>query len=196
MQSTVRGCARCGQALPVGGRGRVPTYCSGRCRVAAHRARTALPAEMTKRETWVRRTERKVPVTTAHRPASVTDPSTWTTYAKARASRVGAGLGFVLDGSGIVCIDLDHCIDGGEVASWAREILDRLPATYIELSPSGTGLHIFGRGHVATGRRIRRGDGSAIEIYGERRYIAVTGDRYGSAPAKLSDLSEVIADLI
>lgn len=164
--------------------------------MAAHRARRALPAEMTRRATWVRRTARKVPVTTTRRPASVSDRATWTTYAKARRSNAGVGLGFVLDGSGIVCIDLDHCLEGGELAPWAREILDRLPATYVEVSPSGTGLHVFGRGHVPCGRRVRRGDGTAVEVYGDGRYIAVTGVRYGASPAKLADLSEAVAGLI
>ena len=35
------------------GKGRPRTYCSTRCRVAAHRA-SALPAEMTSRDRWVR----------------------------------------------------------------------------------------------------------------------------------------------
>ncbi|MFB9248536.1 bifunctional DNA primase/polymerase [Sphaerisporangium melleum] len=151
---------------------------------------------MTRRETWVRRTARKVPVTTGHRVASATDRSTWTTYRSACRSSAGVGLGFVLDGSGVVCIDLDHCLTGGVVAPWAQEILDRLPRTFIEVSASGHGLHIFGRGHIATGRRIRRGDGAAIEVYGDRRYIAITGMRYKSAPPVLADLSEVLADLI
>jgi primase-polymerase (primpol)-like protein len=150
---------------------------------------------MTAKPNWVRRSARKVPITTRWNAASVTDPSTWTTHQKACRSTAGVGVGFVLDGSGIVCIDLDHCIADSVIAPWAQDILDRLPRTFIEVSPSGTGLHIFGRGHVSTGRRIRREDGAAIEIYGDRRFIAMTGVRYESAPAVLADLSGVIADL-
>lgn len=168
--------------------------CSPRCRKRASRGRRALSSEMTSRRRWVRREADKRPVTTTGEPASSTDPATWSDYAAARDSRVGAGIGYVLaEGDGIVCIDLDHCIDDGQLAGWAREILDRCPPTMVEASPSGTGLHIWGRGHVPHGRRIRR-DGAAVEIYGQGRYIAL-GRRYADSPAELADLSEVIHSL-
>jgi primase-polymerase (primpol)-like protein len=101
------------------------------------------------------------------------------------------GPGFVLDGTGVVCIDLDHCLRKGRPVRWAREILDRCPATYVEVSPSGTGLHIWGLGTLARGRKYRRG----VEAYGTGRYIAVTAARFGDAPLSLADLSEVLASL-
>lgn len=196
MQSSGRGCARCGERLPVGGRGRIPTYCSTRCRVAAHRARNAAPKALRDRARWVRRSAKKVPLQTSYRVASSTDPATWTTYARAKRSKAGVGLGFVLNGDGIVCVDLDHCVEDGKVASWAREILDRMPSTYVEVSPSGTGLHVFGLGDVPVGRKVRRPDGARIEVYGTGRFIAVTGSRFEGAPSRLADLSEVLANLI
>ncbi|MER7833492.1 DNA primase [Streptomyces sp. NPDC095602] len=196
MASTV--CERdgCEAALPVAGRGRVPRFCSTRCRVAAHRARRAaaeaLPRELTARRRWVRRDDRKAPRTTSGGFASVTDGATWTTYRAARAATVGAGLGYILaQGDGIVCVDLDHCLDDGELTPWARAFLDRCPPTWIEVSASGTGLHVWGRGAVERGRRIRR-DGVAIEVYGHGRYIAVTGRRFGQAPDTLADLTAVL----
>lgn len=201
MPTTERpGCRHCGDGLPVGGRGPVPRFCSTRCRVAAHRARQAreaLPVEMTRLRRWVRR-EGKRPVRADNgRSASSTNPFTWAPHAKAKSSPHGDGLGYVLDGGdGIVCLDLDHALAGGKLAPWAREILDRCPATFVEVSMSGDGLHVFGRGKVWQGRRIRRGDGANIEVYGRGRYVAVTGERYGDAPVKLADLSEVVASLI
>ncbi|MBB4935662.1 primase-polymerase (primpol)-like protein [Lipingzhangella halophila] len=147
---------------------------------------------MTSRRRWVRRDERKVPLRADGRPASSTGPATWTSYSTAARSRRGVGLGYVLAvDDGIVCIDLDHCLTGGRIADWAQDILDRAPATYTEISPSGTGLHLWGRGHIEHGRRIRTDDGAQIEIYGQGRYIAL-GVRYADSPATLADLSEVI----
>ncbi|MDX3177527.1 hypothetical protein PV382_35555, partial [Streptomyces scabiei] len=90
-----------------------------------------------------------------------------------------------------------HCINPltGRVAPWAAAILRDAGATYVEVSPSGDGLHIWGRAHVRQGRRIRRPDGTAVEIYGTGRYIAMTGCRHGSSPSILADLSAVVSKL-
>ncbi|MER5903025.1 DNA primase [Streptomyces mirabilis] len=178
-------------------------FCSGRCRMAAHRASRKqadpLPDAMTRRRQWVRRTERKVPLSVVGgrpHPASSTDPDTWSTYSAVSRSSAGAGLGFVLSAMDrLVCIDLDHALVDGELRPWARRIVDSLPETYIEVSPSGTGLHVWGFGVLERGRRIRRGD-SAIEIYDRGRYITVTREPFENAPSKLADLTRVIADLL
>lgn len=171
-------------------------FCSGRCRVAAHRARRRVPAELTGRDRWVRRSEKKVPLTIEGRAASVTAPSTWCSYREAADSKVGAGLGFVLNGDGIACIDLDDCLDGdGRVAPWAQDILDKLPPTWVQVSVSGRGLNVWGLADVECGRKLR--DGSRkIEIYGDRRYFAITAISFGDAPKRLADVSEVIASLL
>lgn len=166
----------CGAQLPVPtGRSRPPKYCSSACRQRAYRRRQ-LPAEMTSRARWIRRDAAKRPLTIDGRLASVTDPTTWSTYSVAKASTVGTGLGFVL-GDGVGCIDLDHCIDSRGIADWAQAVLDehRRTAILVERSMSGTGIHIVLPLDEAPGRRIR--DGRSIEIYSRDRYIAVTGDR-------------------
>ncbi|MFE2012313.1 bifunctional DNA primase/polymerase [Streptomyces sp. NPDC059491] len=175
-------------------------FCSTRCRVAAHRAakKDATPDELKTRDRWVRRSATKAPLTTAGMAASSTNPRTWSTHKSAAASTAGAGLGFVLsDVDDIVCIDLDHCINTltGRLAPWAAAILRDAGATYVEVSPSGDGLHIWGRADVRQGRRIRRPDGTAVEIYGTGRYIAMTGRRHGNAPSSLADVSELVTQL-
>lgn len=178
-------------------------FCSGRCRTAACRKRQQaadpVPAVMRRRRQWVRHTDRKVPLSVAAgrvTAASSTAPETWTTYRTAVRSTAGAGLGFVLSADDrLVCIDLDHALTGGELLPWAREILARVPETYIEVSPSGQGLHIWGYGEVGRGRRIRRGD-TAVEVYDRERYICMTRKPFKGAPSKLTDLSKVIADLL
>lgn len=188
-------CAHCSGPIVIAARGRVAKYCSGRCRVAAYRARKAaepkLPREMTSLERWVRR-QGKRPLTVRGAAASVTNRRTWASHEAAVSSQRGDGIGFVL-GAGVGCIDLDDCIVGGKVEPWAQEILDRCPPTYVEVSMSGRGLHIFGLLPEGAGRGQRGGD--RIEWYSVGRYIAVTGDRFEGAPARLADLREVVASL-
>src|SRR5690606_4425373 len=174
-------CERCGERLAVAGRGRTPRFCSGRCRAAAHRARRRLPRELTSRARWVRH-DRKRPITVDGRPASATDPRTWSTYHTAARSKVGDGLGFVL-GDGVACLDIDQCLDErGRPDARARAILARVPDAYVEISPSGRGLHIWGVAPEQPGRRHR-----GYEVYSVGRYVTVTGDVY--QPGRLVDLS-------
>lgn len=171
-------------------------FCRPACRAAAHRAARTIPAELTSRPRWIRRTSRKVPVTVGGATASSTDPSTWSSYRDAARSTAGAGLGFVLDGDGVVCLDLDHCLDDeGAVAGWARNVLDAAGDTWVEVSTSGDGLHVWGYGELPHGRRITVGGGS-VELYGTGRYIAVTGRRFAASPLRLGGLQHVIDALL
>ncbi|MET8744532.1 DNA primase [Streptomyces sp. NPDC004728] len=186
--------------MPLAARSHART-CSTRCRVALHRAakKNALPAELATRDRWARRSATKVPLTVADKVASSTDPRTWSSYKDAAASAVGAGLGFVLsDVDDIVCLDLDHCLNPltGRLAPWAAAVVRDVGATYVEVSPSGDGLHIWGRADVRHGRRIRRPDGTAVEIYGTGRYIAMTGRRHGNAPSVLANVSAAVSALV
>ena len=187
----------CPEPVRVGGRGRPQMYCSDACRMRELRSRE-LPREITSRDRWVRwalvpRRGRltKVPLTLAGRNASSTNDATWSPYAEARASKVGQGVGFVR-GGGIGCIDLDGCLDEkGRPSEFAQKVLAACPATFIEVSQSGRGLHIFGLLPEAPGR-AREG----VEVYSAGRFIAMTGLRWGSSPRSLADLSEVRSMLL
>lgn len=190
-------CDHCGGAMPLTCRADAQV-CSTRCRVARHRARRraaagSVPAELRRADRWVRRSAKKVPLTTRGRAASSTNPATWCSYRDAVRSRAGVGLGFVLDRSDdIVCIDLDGALDeAGRLVPWAADILARCPATWVEVSPSGRGLHIWGRAPFRGGRR--RG---GVEVYGDGRYIAVTGRSFRSAPPVLADVTDLVESLI
>ena len=161
-------------------------YCSTKCRVAAHRAQP--PAELRTRNRWLRH-DRKRPIQVNGAPASSTDERTWTTYDRAHASDAGDGLGFAL-GDGVACIDLDHCLTDGVLADWAEPIVRACRGTYMEISPSGEGLHIFGFAEVGKGRR-----NGGVEVYDRGRYMTVTMRRYKRAPLVLRDLSAVVAGL-
>lgn len=170
--------------------------CSPRCRTARSRARRAVPAELTRRPRWVRHSARKVPLTVDGAAASSTDPATWSRYRDAARSSAGVGLGFVLDGDGVVCLDLDGALDEDGVAlPWAQRIVDAAPGCWVEVSRSGRGLHIWGRGQLPRGRRITV-DGGSVEIYPDGRFIAVTGDTWGDTPRRLGDLAGLIDELL
>lgn len=196
-------CERCGGTLAK--RARVDArFCGDACRQATHRARRAaaaprptVPRELAEAPRWVRYSTAKVPLRSVGRGvASSTNPSTWSTYEQARTSTEGRGAGFVLNGDGIVCIDLDHCLTDGVLAPWAQRIVDRAGNSWTEISPSGDGLHIWGRAHLTSGRVVSTAGGGKAEVYGNGRYITVTHRRYGDTPAVLGDLSEVIGELI
>ena len=159
-------------------------FCSTRCRVAAHR-KPSLPRELTSRARWVRHDRVGRPFTVTGRVAMVNIPAHWSSYADAKNSDVGAGMGFVLNGDGIGCIDLDDCMMNGRVLDWAQEIIDANPSTFTERSRSGNGIHIWGLLESAPGRRIR--DGRNIEIYSRGRYIAL-GTPLAGTPLRLEPL--------
>lgn len=83
-----------------------------------------------------------------------------------------SGVGFVFtERDPYVGVDLDGCRDAesGALATWAHEIVTALDS-YTEISPSGTGLHIFIRGKLPIFGR-RKGH---IELYETARYFTVT----------------------
>lgn len=143
----------------------------------------AIPEEMRALPNWcvwrleiVGGRETKIPYNArTGEKAKSNDRATWCTFAEAaHAAARGQykGVGFMLSDSPYVCVDLDHCLDGGENEAWARGIVQQL-GSYTEVSQSGKGLHIFGRASVERGRRNDR-----IEIYPDKRFIAMTGALY------------------
>ena len=125
---------------------------------------------------------RKVPYQAANptRRASSTNPSTWSTFEVARLAYESStfdGVGIVLDGSGLVGVDLDHCVVDGIPSDAALKILDEIGCDYVESSPSGTGLRGFGFGVLY--RAIKKNvDGVNVELYQKARYLTVTGSTY------------------
>lgn len=159
-----------------------------RQRVASEQA-ARVPSELTSRPRWVRYSSRKVPLRVDGRFAAVNDPSSWSDFETAMAATAGEGVGFVLTPSDrFLVVDLDHAVADGRVLPWAQRIVDSLPPTYMERGRSGTGLHLWFRGEVPAGRRIRVGE-LAVEMYSDRRYIIV-GDRVPGTPLGLAELSD------
>ena len=111
--------------------------------------------------------------------ASSTDPSTWASFedaVDAYSTLSVDGIGVVLT-AGLTCIDLDRVINAsGRLDTRAETIVERCDS-WTEVSPSGTGLHVFVRGAVSEALK-----GEQIEVYSTARYIAITGHRWPGTP--------------
>lgn len=186
-------CQWCGQRLQSLARaGRLPKYCSTRCRMAAFRHRGVTPEPLVLRSRWIRwddTTGSKVPVTKTNRPMNALDQRNWRAFDDlANEPRRG----FVLNGDGIVCVDVDDCLTpNGKPKPWAKRLLKLFPDTWVEISPSGRGLHIWGVAdfpatHFATYY------GHRIEIYGDRRFITVTNNPLPRCATHLADIQTPI----
>lgn len=144
----------------------------------------------------------KKPFCAPGRMASSTDASTWLSFdeAVALAEREGlAGVGFVFaPGGGLCGVDLDKCRDPetGAVQAWAQRVIERL-ASYTEISPSGTGVHIIANATLpGPGRKKNRDDGpGATEMYDRARYFTMTGNLFPGASAVITDRQDVVADI-
>ena len=109
--------------------------------------------------------------------AKTNDPSSWSSFEAAARNKLGSGLGCVITDDFVV-IDLDHVFDPETktIEPWAKEIVDQC-RSYTEISPSGTGLHIWSKGKLPVGHhRVGR-----MEMYGHTspRYMTVSGHTYG-----------------
>lgn len=82
------------------------------------------------------------------------------------------GIGFRPAGTGLACLDIDNCLAGGQWSSTALEMMARFPGALLELSTSGTGLHIwFTYAGESPGRNGRDASGE-LELYAEGQFIA------------------------
>lgn len=155
-----------------------------------------IPAELRELPRWVRWMGRKIPRAVNGQMASSTNPLTWSTYREAKRSKIGVGLGFVLNGDGIVCLDLDHCIGRDGDLTDGADVLVRLAGdTYIEMSPSGHGLHIWGRAPLPHGRKVTF-RGQPVEVYPSGRYMTVTGLPLAGFERPLGDLTAVVSAVL
>lgn len=147
-----------------------------------------VPDEMKRLSRWVK--WRKIPkkdregnIKWSKIPYSVKDsnsfdwnnPNNWTDYNIAKAYLDGYdGLGYVLvEEDNIVAIDLDNCINKGKLSLFAREIIKKFDGSYMELSQSKKGIHIFIKGSISKNLNLKN---LGIEIYKDNRFIALTGE--------------------
>jgi hypothetical protein len=133
--------------------------------------------------------------------ASVSDPSTWRDPSNVFGALISdksgtlVGIGYVLHGDGTVCIDLDDVVDEqGNITPEAQRILDRFPNTYAEYSFSKRGIHIWlrtSRPLPADGRVDKK---RKVEIYQNKRFIAITMDILPNRPQEMADYTDELHD--
>lgn len=126
-------------------------------------------------------------------------PDRWTTYRAAaksllefnRSGEVFDGLGFELSGSGLIFIDLDHCLTNGMPNAMASDFLDTLSNTYCELSQSKSGLHFFLKGVIPHQHCIKQPE---LELYFQNRFCANTFDAV--YPLEPMEVDSSVIDLL
>ena len=131
----------------------------------------------------------------SNKAGKATDPKTWASYDTAlHASGTYEGLGFAL-APPFVVIDIDKVRnpETGQTEDWAEDIVSELNS-YTELSPSGTGFHIWVKGKLPSGGN-RKG---RVEMYCEKRYMTVTGQHVDGTPLTIEerDLTGVHAGMV
>jgi len=105
----------------------------------------------------------------------------------------GGGIGFVFaNDDPYIGVDLDHCRDAetGEITPQARLVIQTL-ASYTEVSPSGTGIHVWAQGTLPSGRRKK----GPVEMYASGRFFTVSGWHFPGTPPTIESRETQIADI-
>ena len=127
--------------------------------------------------------------------ASTINPDDWGSIEDAKAAYEKyrfSGLGFVFEEkNGIYGIDIDHCIaDNGNLNDVAETIVSRLKGTFIEVSPSGKGLHALLMGSITITHNKNTSFGT--ELYNNCRYFTMTGNPFRDAPLTILRDDEIL----
>lgn len=110
--------------------------------------------------------------------ASVTNPSHWGNFNSVQeaANVLGPeyGIGFVFTADlELWFLDIDACLVDGAWSPLAQQLITALAGCAVEVSQSGTGLHIIGRGTLPP--HGCRNKSLGLELYHTERFVALTG---------------------
>lgn len=111
--------------------------------------------------------------------AASTRPAEWSTFAQVNEKQngyEGVGLTFA-DDRLLLGIDCDHVVDSGEVTNTRTRALIDAAQTYVELSPSATGLHLFLA--LTDSLELSAHKKESFEVYNSGRYFTFTGKPFG-----------------
>jgi len=135
----------------------------------------------------------RVPMRANFSNASVTNPKTWCSFDDAvfaLKKKNFDGIGFVFTKDDSYCgIDMDSCVNPKTniIESWAKDWIDKF-ASYTELSPSGTGVHIIVKGKLLSEKGKKKED---YEIYDRKRFFTFTGNIISPEYSHIEERQEV-----
>lgn len=107
-----------------------------------------------------------------------------------------AGLGLSVT-EDMAAVDIDGCVVDGKLNAFAQEIVDKL-GTYAELSPSGIGVHIWGRAPnllYDTARYYMKNSEIGLEVYVGKhttRFLTLTGEVINDLDVNDCSLQELL----
>lgn len=119
----------------------------------------------------------KVPCDAASKPVDATDAENGRTFADVQEAATGdhdLGIGFML-GDGWLGVDLDGVVDPatGKITDPDVDAWIASTSSYVETTPSKTGLHVIFKGvEIPAWSQNRRG---FVEVYAAKRFFTVTG---------------------
>lgn len=128
----------------------------------------------------------KVPYAVTGRKASSTDSSTWSTYAEVKEAEksgkfTGIGVVFTPDKT-LLGVDIDHVLEDGNVVGEHTEAIRELVAranTLTEISPSGTGLHLYLK--LTDPLTLTANRHAPFEAYTSGRFFTFTENHFAKA---------------
>lgn len=147
----------------------------------------------------------KVPIGPQGYGVSVVDPSHWVSADEALAAlpplaanpaavdprATGVGVGFVFtENDPFFFFDIDGAASGGQWSILAQQLCAAFEGAAVELSQSGTGLHVFGA-YTTLPQHGNRNDALGLELYTSGRFAALTGD--GAVGSAAFDSSAALA---
>src|SRR5436190_9292086 len=156
-----------------------------------------VPVELRERAQWVlwryeindkgKRTKVPYQTKSLSSKASSTRAATWADFASTIALMTPEqGIGFILSENDPYCgIDLDGCIKNSVIEPWAQQVMQMFPG-YAEYSPSGTGVHLIGKGELKKGWNQK-----PLETYDKGRYFTFTGNVVPGRPTTIKSWSRL-----
>lgn len=118
-------------------------------------------------------------VSNAHDAGAWMDAESCATYADMLGPNHGVGFVFT-PADPFFFIDIDDCAEPGGWSHTAQAMLQSFAGAAVEVSVSGTGLHIIGCGNAGPpppARKVKYG--SFFDLYTENRFVALTGTAAG-----------------